>query len=307
MCDAGGVLLIDLPWAKPGRFHKGNLHTHSTRSDCTKSPAAVMAVYRDAGYDFISLTDHFLDRYGFPIVDTREFRDAGFTTLIGAELHAGTFAVGERWHILAVGLPLDFAQPTPTEDGPGIAACAIAAGAWVGIAHPAWYDLNVADAQTLVGAHAVEIWNETCYWLNGRGDSNEIYDLMLASGQRINCYAADDAHFKERPDDRAAWVQVRATANDPAALLAALKAGDYYSSTGPTIEDVRCDGECIHVRCSPSEAIFVSGRGAKYEAVYGPNCTRASLPIAKFAGAYCRVTVMDAARRRAWTNPIWFS
>ena len=36
--------------------------------------------------------------------------DAGFTTLLGAELHSGAMANGELWHILAVGLPEDFAR-----------------------------------------------------------------------------------------------------------------------------------------------------------------------------------------------------
>jgi hypothetical protein len=37
------------PFAGPGRFYKGNLHTHSTRSDGAHDPATVCALYRDAG------------------------------------------------------------------------------------------------------------------------------------------------------------------------------------------------------------------------------------------------------------------
>ena len=72
------------------------------------------ALYRDAGYDFLALTDHFLPKYGFPIVDTRPFRTNRFTTLLGAEVHAPATELGEMWHILAVGLPADFA-PTPAD------------------------------------------------------------------------------------------------------------------------------------------------------------------------------------------------
>src|SRR2546425_8127200 len=99
----------NLPFAKPGRFYRGNIHTHSTRSDGRTKPAEVIAAYRDHDYDFLALTDHFLENYGFPIVDTREFRSETFTTILGAELHAPRTEIGERWHILAVGLPLDFA------------------------------------------------------------------------------------------------------------------------------------------------------------------------------------------------------
>ncbi|MEG2860151.1 MAG: hypothetical protein RSA12_09670, partial [Clostridia bacterium] len=39
-------------------FFKGNLHTHTTRSDGKMSPEDVMALYRAHGYDFLALTDH---------------------------------------------------------------------------------------------------------------------------------------------------------------------------------------------------------------------------------------------------------
>ena len=96
------------PFEQPGRFYKGNLHTHSTHSDGKREPVDVIATYRDAGYDFIALTDHFVGLWGYPIVDTVPFRAQGFTTILGAELHSGAMANGELWHILAVGLPADF-------------------------------------------------------------------------------------------------------------------------------------------------------------------------------------------------------
>ena len=73
-----------LPFNKPGRFWKGNLHTHSTKSDGKLTPSEVMAAYRGHGYDFLALTDHFMERFGYPIVDTTGFRDETFTTIIGA-------------------------------------------------------------------------------------------------------------------------------------------------------------------------------------------------------------------------------
>ena len=125
----------NLPFRKPGRFYRGNLHTHSNRSDGELPPEEVIAAYRAQGYDFLALTDHFLPQYHFQITDTRRFRDARFTTLPGAELHAPQTSAGRLWHIVAVGLPHDFAPPTPDETGPALAARAAAAGAFVGSAH----------------------------------------------------------------------------------------------------------------------------------------------------------------------------
>ena len=57
----------------PGRFLRGNLHTHSDRSDGVLTPEEVCRRYRAEGYDFLALTDHFVGLFGYPITD--EFTD----------------------------------------------------------------------------------------------------------------------------------------------------------------------------------------------------------------------------------------
>jgi predicted metal-dependent phosphoesterase TrpH len=47
-----------------GRFWRGNLHCHSDRSDGLRGPQEVAGAYREAGYDFIALSDHFEECYG---------------------------------------------------------------------------------------------------------------------------------------------------------------------------------------------------------------------------------------------------
>src|SRR3954447_23903032 len=89
------LLVQNLPFDKPGRFQKGNLHTHSTRSDGKLTPSEVVAAYRAHGYDFLALADHFMERFGYPIVDTSAYRDEAFTTLSAAELHGPRTTVGD--------------------------------------------------------------------------------------------------------------------------------------------------------------------------------------------------------------------
>lgn len=298
-------MVKSLPFGRPGRFYRGNLHTHSTRSDGKREVADVVGLYKTQGYDFLALTDHFLERYSFPITDTRAFQSSTFTTLIGAEIHAPRTEVGEIWHMVAVGLPLDFAPTTPDETGPTLAARAVAAGAFVGIAHPAWYNLSLADAQSIEVAHAVEVYNETCAQENDRGDSWHLTDQLLVGGRRLLAYAADDAHFNTRPDYCAAWVQVKAETLTPSALLAALKAGHFYSSQGPSIHHLAIDDDRLQIACSPARAVIVSGPRAASRSIRDLAIVEAELPIDRFAGGYCRVTVIDTAGRRAWTNPIW--
>ena len=297
----------------PGRFWRGNLHTHSTRSDGVLSPQEVCRRYRAEGYDFLALTDHFVGAYDYPIVDTVPFRTENFTTILGAELHSGPMANGELWHILAVGLPVDFTPPNAPgftvvdgmESGASIAARAVAAGAFVAVAHPQWSGLTLADASGIKAAHAVEIYNHGCWAGADRADGFSINDLLLSAGRKLNLIATDDAHFYE-PDHFGGWVMVKAAENTPGALLASLKAGLFYSSQGPEIRAVRITGTAIEVDCSAAVSVIVQGQGSAARAVHGHSMTTTSLALERFgASPWLRVTVVDAAGKRAWSNPYW--
>jgi hypothetical protein len=104
-------------------------------------------------------------------------------------------------------------------------------------------------------------------------------------------------------------------------VLEALRAGSFYSSTGPIIESVEVDGDAIEIRCSPAESVtLVSSRYRGARANTGrlayPSAstilernsagliTAARLerpPLAPFG----RVVVSDTRACRAWTNPLW--
>lgn len=292
----------------PGRFWRGGLHAHSDRSDGALPPEAVVDTYRAAGYDFVAVTDHFRAEHGFPVTDTRALRRDDFTTLIGAELHAPGPELSAEWHLIALGLPLGFAPLLAGETGPELARRARAAGAFVGIAHPAASLLTLADADTLDAAHAVETHNELAA-REDRADSWHWYDALLARGRRLTAYAADDAHFQPHdPPGCRAWVQVKAPDLEPAGLLAALKAGAHYSSTGPQIHSVALVDDQVHVRCSPVRQVLLTGGAPGCQLASGEDLTSAAVPLDHLRRAgHVRVTVTDASGRRAWTNPVWLA
>ncbi len=297
----------------PGRFWRGNLHTHSTRSDGVLPPEEVLRRYRAEGYDFIALTDHFIGVYGYPIVDTMPFRGNGFTTILGAELHSGAMANGELWHILAVGLPHDFAPSNSPhfrpvadqETGADLARRARDAGAYVAIAHPEWSGLTMEDARALDAAHAVEVYNHGCATGADRPHGFATLDLLLTEGRKLDLIATDDAHFSE-PDHFGGWVMVKAEENTPEALLAALKAGAHYSSTGPDLCGIEIEGRTLRVQCSAAATIIVQGQGSAAVALHGSSMTHGELRLDRLeASPWLRVTVIDRAGKRAWSNPIW--
>ncbi|MGB3147301.1 MAG: CehA/McbA family metallohydrolase [Paracoccaceae bacterium] len=296
-----------------GRFYRGNLHTHSTRSDGGLSPQEVCRRYRDEGYDFLALTDHFIGYFNYPMVDTRPFRCADFTTLIGAELHSGAMENGDLWHILAVGLPFDFEPPTAMsfnpepgmESGAALARRAREAGGFVAIAHPQWSGLSLGDAMGIDAAHAVEIYNHSCGVEAGRADGASIADRMFSAGRRLGLIATDDAHFHSA-DHFGGWVMVKAEENDPEALVAALKAGHHYASQGPEIRRIEISDTAVEVECSAAVSVQVQGHGQAARVVHGLSMTRATVPLDQHGTSpWLRVTVVDRAGRRAWSNPYW--
>lgn len=296
-----------------GKFYRGNLHTHSTGSDGVLAPEEVCRRYQAEGYDFIAMTDHFVGLFGYPITDTTAFHNDHFTTILGAELHTGTMENGHLWHLVAAGLPRDFTPPDAphfrpvkgSESAASIAQRARDAGAFVAIAHPHWSGMTEADARTITAAHAVEIYNHGCVVDNDRGEGFVTLEHLLNEGRKLNLIATDDAHFNT-PDFFGGWVKVKATENNPDALLKALKAGEYYSSTGPEINNIHITRGEIEVDCSSAVTIMAQGQGTSMATLHGKTMTTGRLSLERLSNSpWIRVTIIDRAGKRAWSNPIW--
>lgn len=294
------------PFDLPGPFLKGNIHTHSDRSDGMLPADEVALRYRAAGYDFLSMTDHFTRAYKFPITDISHLADERFTPIFGAELHAPRTEMSEMWHLVAVGLPTDFAPLGEDEDGPTLARRANAAGAFVGIAHPAWYQLSMDDAETLIDAtHAVEIYNHGCQVMHDKGDGAYLLDGLADKGHRLLTYACDDAHFRT-PDFGGGWVMLKAKDRSAGSIVEALKAGSFYSTQGPTIQNVELDGDRLLVECSQAAGVLVAGKGYQHSYHFEAGVSRAVLPMDGLDGSpWFRVIVFGQDGKRAWTNPYW--
>lgn len=304
------------PFSLPGRFWRGNLHTHSNLSDGALAPRQVANAYQQAGYDFLMLSEHFVQNFDWPIADTRNMRSNRFTTILGAEIHAPETSAGELWHIVAAGLPLDFAPCGDDENGEQLARRAHQAGAFVAIAHPSWSQLTIEDGRAIDCAHAVEVYNHGCAVENDRGEGWYLMDQLLNEGKRLTAIATDDAHFSHGERDAfGGWVHVKAESLDPDDLLTALKAGHFYSSQGPRIEDLAIDGDELNITTSPVDTITVVCGTSRTAVQNGKAITQTTLDLGKLRqgwllrepSPWIRVVALDAAGKRAWTNPIWLS
>ena len=78
------------------KWYKGNLHMHTTRSDGRRSYEDAVETYRQAGYDFIAVTDHWVYNEG-------EQQD-DFLILSGCEYNLGRTVRDKIFHIVGFGM-----------------------------------------------------------------------------------------------------------------------------------------------------------------------------------------------------------
>jgi hypothetical protein len=286
------------PFAAPGEWYRGNLHTHTTESDGGRSPQEMARLYREAGYQFLALTDHMK-----VTVVENEWPD-GFLLLTGVELHGDQSEVGESFHILGFGLT-KVAEPPPEITAASAIDWIKQQGGEAVLAHPYWSGLVVSDLLRPSGYLGVEVFNTTCHMAIGKGFSACHWDDLLGRGHRMWGFAVDDSHGGG--DLTTAWVLVKARELTRDAVIASLRAGLFYSSYGPEIEDIALAEGVVTARTSPVvEVNFIAQRwaGGHVEAPPGETITGATYRL-RGHELYLRVECRDAQGRWAWSNPMF--
>ena len=294
--------MILSPFSRPGAFLRGSLHCHSSFSGGSMSPHDLIERYRANGYDFVCITDTLSSGSTDALTDATSFGDDRLTIIPGAE-----FSIAEpRLNLTAVGLPREFAAPTAEETGADVARRAAQAGAFVTLARPALYRLTTDGAQTIESAHAVEVFNAGSELAHSCGDGSYLVDSLCDHDRHILLTAVDGSRMRT-PDLGKAWVYVRSLDRSPASLVAALKGGAYYCSTGGILHSLWIEGTTRHVECSGASEILVNGRNRASTFVCGESITRADIDLKALKGSpWFRVIIFGVNQCRAWTNPYWF-
>jgi hypothetical protein len=287
------------PWAEEGRWFRGNLHAHTTSSDGKLSPEEVVDLYRDAGYEFIAVTDH--DK----ITDVATLGDAQFAVLRGEEVCAPHAQEGLSYHILALGIERELSQEERASAAQALQAIAERGGIAFAC-HPYWSAHTIEDLLPLEGISGIEVFNMTCQLEIGRGFSEVHWDEGLAHGQRWAGVAADDFHG--RGDCCGGWVVVRASKLAEKEILDSLRRGSFYSSRGPRILDLDVKGRTVTVETSSVASIYFvcdDSLGHAVHAQPGRVVSYARWDVNRKA-RYTRIVCSDWLGKQAWSNPIFF-
>ncbi len=284
------------PFTAPGHWYKGNLHTHTTESDGAYRPEEAIRLFQDAGYDFLSITDH-----GKVTIPDQSAH--GILMLLGIELAGDRSDLGESYHILGFGLTESGEPPRDITVAGAIEWIRAHEGEAV-IAHPYWSGLVASDLMKWTGMLGVEVFNRTCHVLLGKGLSSVQWDDLLARRVRAWGFAVDDCHGRD--DAALAWVMVKAPELSRHAIMASLRDGLFYSSCGPEFRHLDLTNGVLTVHTSPVVEInFIGTAWRGDHCVAGPGfpLTEARYTLTGDE-SYLRVECRDALGRWAWTNPI---
>jgi hypothetical protein len=285
-------------YASSGRWLKGNTHIHSTASDGGKTFRELADLYQGAGYDFLFRTDHWVAS------DVRSDPDQyPLLWLDGIELDGGD-PTGTGYHVVALG------SFQGIERGMGLLKAmesTRAQGGLLILAHPHWMG-NTFDDAIRWQFDGVEVYNHVCRWLNGKGEGGPYWTAMLSHNPNTLAFSVDDAHINPgHPGWNGGWVMVNTTEGTPAAILSALKAGNFYSTCGPIIESIESHGDKVSIQCSPVQVARLVGPGpygARTGSLEGNLLTGAVFEIPR-NWPYAYLEIEDEQGRRAWTNPLF--
>jgi hypothetical protein len=302
------------PFAEAGAWLRCALHTHTTNSDGELTPALLARHYERAGFDVLVITDHW--------VRTVEASTERLLVVPGTELDASLGEPGREAHVLALGVAADPVEPGT--EFPSLAetvAWVEEAGGVPFLAHPYWSGLRVDEFAGCAGLLGLEVFNAGCELEVGRGLAGVHWDDVLETdGRAWFGIAADDCHHPGF-DSSLAWTWVKARERSQEAVLEALRAGAFYSSTGPSIEGLALDDGVVEVRTSAVRSVTLMtgrGRGASvnagrlgysYRGEVLERSAEGAITAARLAAPrqapYGRIEAADWNGGKAWTNPLW--
>ncbi|MDM7921796.1 MAG: CehA/McbA family metallohydrolase [Pyrinomonadaceae bacterium] len=305
--------------AAPGqlRWYRGNTHTHTFNSDGDWPPDDVAKWYRQAGYQFLFITDH---EY---ITDVEPLNSVigkpGVFLVISGQEVTDRFE-SKPYHINGLGIPkvvrpngLNGAVETLQKNIDDVRA----AGGVPQLNHPNFgWALTANDILRLKNVRLMEVYNAHPLVNNmgggGSASTEQIWDDLLSGGMVIYGIADDDAHTYTRPGDTTkalpgqAWIYVRAAELTRDAILKALDNGDFYGSTGVELEDYTADAAGVRLKIKEA-------RGSKYRVEFiGKGgrvlATQVTNPAAyKFKGdeGYVRAKIYESNGKFAFTQPVF--
>jgi hypothetical protein len=276
-----------------GRWLKGNLHTHTTRSDGRRDPQAVLDDYANRGYGYLMISDHDIFTGA---EEYKAWNPRGMIMLPGNEVSAN------GPHLQHVGAR---SRVEPHADRQRVIDEARADGGFVVVNHPNWFaNFDHASIQQMTqwqGYEGVEIYNATIGRLEGSPYATNKWDMLLTAGRRVWAFANDDSHMPEL-DVGLGWNTAYVKDQSVSGVMDALRSGRFYCSTGVAITRIEVDGMKIRIATDGASRICALMKGARRLLQVDASSIEVEVPA---DAKYVRFECWGTGESFAWTQPFF--
>jgi hypothetical protein len=286
--------VIDHPYKdrQGEQWLRGNLHTHTTRSDGSRDVQTVIDDYAARGYDYLMISDH--DIYT-SVEDHAGWNSRGMVLLSGNEI------TRNGPHLLHVGADSFVA---PSEDRQAVIDEVNAGAGFVIVNHPDWqpgFDhCSLERLRAWSDYEGIEIYNGVIGRLDGSPYALQKWETLLSEGRRVWGYANDDSHIAQ--DAAMGWNVVSVKERSRRAILEALRAGRFYASTGVEITGINVEDGRIRIETSNAERIVGHSLWGHRFAVADDTFIEVEVPENT---PYVRFTCWGPGEKFAWTQPFY--
>jgi hypothetical protein len=288
-----------------GKWLKCNFHVHNDAAPADKKPEALLGIlsgYKAAGYDIIVNSEHH-----FYSDTAAPGAKAGVKTFNGQEYIGkdGIVLAGTKGFI--EGSPQEAVDRCAAEGGFSI-ACHPNIGA--GSQEPQEHLLLRKDILILKRLDGVEVMNG-CLMRNagtandmGSGYAGDFWDEMLSCGNIAWAFGNDDYHTE--PDMDLAWTGIYAKSDGFADVLASVREGCLYASSGPRLKRFAYDGNILEVEAEYGDADeplvyrFIGAGGVVLSEKRGTAASLEAIP----GESYIRVEAYGGGGARLYTQPL---
>ncbi len=275
-----------------GAAYKGQLHCHTTNSDGVLTPTQLMTAYKNAGYNFVAITDH-------NVMTT----DPGVLSIlfIAGEEHTLTDT-----HEILLNITSTISGSLSAQDA---IDTSISQGGVADLAHPNYStDWSNTEINSTYGFSFVEVYNAVVDAL-GQGSpyAEDKWDYAIShpAFRKVWGVAVDDYHKDDWATIDKGWVVVYSSNLSTTNIISSLAKGNFYSSNGPDL-GVTVIGNTITAATSSSANItWIGTGGATLQTDVGVGV--ASYTVTGSEG-YVRVVVTrDSDGKKAWSQPLFIT
>ena len=298
-------------------WFKGNLHTHTNKSDGDETPEKVCEWFEKHGYDFLVLSDH----NHLTLLDYQYAGNSNLMMIPGEEVTAFASSNIAPVHIGAIGIN-KLVSPVVCEDVISTLQMNIdhilEAGGMACINHPNYkWAFDHREMIATNGASLFEVYNASrgCNNAGGEGkfSTSEMWDYMLSKKKVIYGAATDDSHdYQDFAPDKhnpgRGWIMVRSESDQQNSLMENMKLGNFYSSTGVYLNDMDVSNKHIKISISQIDdflykTTLIGKNGKILQEISGTTV------VYYFEGneTYVRAEIVDSDGACAWTQPVFLS